>query len=43
MTRTIADALRHVKIYPEDLGLATLIEKIRMEENIVVVVNHAPN
>ncbi len=41
MSKTIADAIRHVKIYPEDLGMATLIEKVRMEEDIVVVIKHA--
>ena len=41
--KSIADAIRHVNIYPEDLGMATLIEKVRMEEDIVVVVKHASN
>ncbi len=41
MGHTIADVLRHSKIYPEDLGLATLVEKLPRDENIIARVTHA--
>lgn len=41
MVRTIADAIRYVGIEPDQLGLSTLEEKIRQEEQIVAVVSHA--
>ena len=40
MGRTIADVLRHVNIFPEDLGMATLMEKLPRAENITAVVKH---
>ncbi len=40
MSKTIADTIRHVKVYPEDLGMATLIEKVRKAENVIAVVTH---
>jgi len=38
MARTIADVLRHVNIFPEDLGLTMLIEKIQVGEHVVSVI-----
>lgn len=40
MTHTIADVLAHVKIYPEDLGMATLIEKMPRQESVIAVITH---
>ena len=41
MGHTIADVLRHVKIFPEDLGMATLIEKLPRDENVIASITHA--
>ncbi len=41
MTKTIADALRHINLTPEVLGLAAIEDKIRRGEAIVAIIGHA--
>ena len=40
MGKTIADAIRHINVTPDRLGLATISDKIRRGEKIIAVIKH---
>ena len=41
MTKTIADAIRHINITPEELGMTAINDKVRRGESIVAIIKHA--
>ena len=40
MTHTIADAIRHINITPEELGMTAINDKIRRGERVVAIIKH---